>query len=68
MMEKINKKGFTLLEMVLVIAIIMIISIIVYFNAAAYLSRASSATASMESHIRTISEVTSEIDERLAKP
>lgn len=67
-MKKINKKGFTLIEMVLVIAIIVIISVVVYFSAAAYLGRAKSATESMESHIRAISEVTSEIDERLANP
>lgn len=67
-MKKINKKGFTLLEMVLVIAIIVILALVVYYSAAAYLGRAKSATESMESHIRAISEVTSEIDERLANP
>ena len=58
-----NKKGFTLLEMVLVIAIFMIISIIIYYNVAAYLSRAKEATSKVEVHNSAVSYVTSEIDE-----
>lgn len=55
-------KGFTLIEMVLVIAIAIILAIIVYFNVAAYMSKAKSATSKMEDHISEIEYVTSQID------
>lgn len=67
-MKKMNKKGFTLIEMVLVIGIIVILAMVVYFSAAGFLGRAKSATKSVESHLIAISAVTSEIDERLANP
>lgn len=55
-------KGFTLIEMVLVIAIAIILAIIVYFNVAAYMAKAKSATSKMEAHISEIEYVTSQID------
>ena len=55
-------KGFTLIEMVLVIAITIILAIIVYFNVAAYMTKAKSATSKMEAHISEIEYVTSQID------
>jgi len=64
-MKKINKRGFTLIEMVIVIAIIVIISVVVYYSAAAYLGRAKSVTSSIEEHNSAISEVTKEIDTHL---
>jgi prepilin-type N-terminal cleavage/methylation domain-containing protein len=67
-MKKMNKKGFTLIEMVLVIAIIVILAMVVFFSATAFLGRAKSATKSVKTHLVAISAVTSEIDERLANP
>lgn len=67
-MKKMNKKGFTLIEMVLVIAIIVILAMVVFFSATAFLGRAKSATKSVKTHLVVISAVTSEIDERLANP
>ncbi len=61
-MKKKSKKGFTLIEMVLVIAIVVILAVVVYYSAARYLGRAKSATSSIEEHNSAISEVTEEID------
>lgn len=57
-----TKKGFTLVEMVLVIAIIVILAMVVFFSVATYLGRAKSATKSMAEHNSNISEVVEEID------
>ncbi len=63
-MRKINKsrKGFTLVEMVLVIAIIVILAMVVFFSVASYLGRAQSATSSMKEHNDVVESVTAEID------
>jgi len=57
-----NKKGFTLVEMVLVIAIIVILAAVVFFSVADYLNKAKSATSKIEEHNSAIEEVTAEID------
>ena len=60
-----NKKGFTLVEMVLVIAIIVILAAVVLFSVAKYLSAARSATSKIGEHNSAISYVNSEISAAL---
>ncbi len=62
-MRKINKNktGFTLIEMVLVIAIIIILAVIVWFNVAEYMAKAKSATSKMVQHHEAVNTVTSAI-------
>lgn len=62
-MVKVNKtrKGFTLLEMVIVIAIIVVLSIVVWFSVTDYLGRAAKATSEIEAHNDAIEFVTAEI-------
>ncbi|MBO7563829.1 MAG: type II secretion system protein [Clostridiales bacterium] len=60
-----NKKGFTLVEMVLVIAIIVILAAVVFFSVSSYLAKARSATAKIESHNDAIIDVTAAIDAEL---
>ncbi len=60
-----NKKGFTLVEMVLVIAIIVILAAVVFFSVADYLNKAKSATSKIEEHNSAIAEVTAEIDKNM---
>lgn len=57
-----SRKGFTLVEMVLVIAIIVILAMVVFFSVASYLGRAQSATSSMKEHNDVVESVTAEID------
>lgn len=52
-----NKKGFTLVEMVLVIAIILILAAVVFFTVSTYLNKAKSAKQSISEHNEAISEV-----------
>ncbi|MCQ2529466.1 MAG: type II secretion system GspH family protein [Saccharofermentans sp.] len=65
-MKKLSKsrssKGFTLIEMVLVIAIIVILAAVMVFNISGYLGRAKNAASSLKSHNSSISKATSEID------
>ena len=56
-----TKKGFTLIEMVLVIAILVILALIVYFNVAEYLGKAKSATSKMNEHISAVEYVTAQV-------
>lgn len=60
-MGKMEKKGFTLIEMVLVIAIIVIISLVIYFNIVEYLSAAKRATEKLDEHISVIESVSEEV-------
>ena len=57
-----NRKGFTLVEMVLVIAIIVILAAVVFFSVASYINKANSATSSIKEHNDAINTVTAEID------
>ena len=52
-----SKKGFTLVEMVLVLAIIMILAVVIFFTVSVYLNRAESATQSISAHNEAISDV-----------
>ena len=58
-MVKLHKsnKGFTLIEMVLVIAIIMIIAVVIWFTVSVYLNKAQSAKESVAAHNDAISKV-----------
>lgn len=62
-MVRLNKtrKGFTLIEMVVVIAIVVILSVVVWYSVSAYLGRAKSATSMMNRHIDAVESVTAEI-------
>ena len=57
-----SKKGFTLIEMVLVIAIIVILAAVLVMNIGTYLSKSKSAASSVESHNNAITEVVEEIE------
>lgn len=57
-----NKKGFTLVEMVLVIAIIVILAAVVFFSVSDYLNKAKSATSKIDEHNSAVKTVTSDID------
>ncbi|MBP5416793.1 MAG: type II secretion system protein [Clostridiales bacterium] len=61
-----SKKGFTLVEMVLVIAIIVILAVVVFFSVASYIGKAQSATSSIKEHNDAINTVTAEIDSVLS--
>ena len=56
-----SKKGFTLVEMVLVIAIIVILAVVVWFSVSVYMNKAKSATSSIAAHNQAISDVLSAI-------
>lgn len=56
-----TKKGFTLVEMVIVIAIILIIAVVIWFTVSVYLNKAKSATESISEHNEAISEVLNEV-------
>lgn len=62
-----NRKGFTLVEMVLVIAIIVILAAVVFFSVTDYLNKAKSATSKIEQHNSAVNDVTSAIDSALSK-
>ena len=63
-MKKIQKtkKGFTLVEMVLVIAIIVILAAVLALSIGTYLGRAKNAASSVSLHNWSVSQATSEID------
>ena len=56
-----TKQGFTLIEMVLVIAIIVILAAVLVMSIGAYLNRAKNAASSLASHNASISYVTNDI-------
>ena len=62
-MKKIQKtkKGFTLIEMVLVIAIIVILAAVLIMGVSNYLQKADNAAASVEAHNSAVSVVNSRI-------
>ena len=57
-----SKKGFTLIEMVLVIAIIVVLASVLILNIAGYMDRAHNAASSLAEHNSTIERVTDEIN------
>ena len=63
-MKKIQKtkKGFTLVEMVLVIAIIVILAAVLLIGVAGYLNRARNAAASLSKHNSATEEAVDAID------
>lgn len=63
-MKKISKskKGFTLVEMVLVIAIIVILAAVMFFAVSDYISKAKTATACLIAHNNQIDAATAEIN------
>lgn len=60
-----SRKGFTLVEMVLVIAIIVILAAVLVLGIGTYLNRAKAAASSVMVHNSSISVVNSEIDAAL---
>ena len=66
-MKKLNKsrKGFTLVEMVLVIAIIVILAAVLVLGIGQYLNKAKAAASSVTNHNSSISILNSEIDDAL---
>lgn len=60
-----SKKGFTLIEMVLVIAIIVILAAVLAMGIGAYLNRAKAAASSVSLHNVSISSVSAEVDKEL---
>jgi len=60
-----NRMGFTLVEMVLVIAIIVILASVLALGVGGYITRAKRAASSVSYHNGEISSATSEIDEHL---
>ena len=56
-----SKKGFTLIEMVLVIAIIVILAAVLILGSGGYLQRAKNAAASVSAHNSVVDSVTAEI-------
>ena len=66
-MKKINKtkKGFTLVEMVLVIAILVILAMVLILNISNFLDRAKGAASSVSLHNWSISSIDAEIQAQL---
>ena len=66
-MKKIQKtkKGFTLVEMVLVIAIIVILAAVLALSIGTYIGRAKNAASSVSLHNWSVSIATSEIDAQM---
>ncbi len=56
-----NKKGFTLVEMVLVIAIIVILASVLFFSVSDYLDKAKSAKSMIQTHNDEINKVNADI-------
>ena len=57
-----SKKGFTLVEMVLDIAIIVILAAVLVLGIGTYLNKAKAASSSIQAHNKSFSLVNSEID------
>lgn len=68
-MKKIGKsrKGFTLVEMVLVIAIIVILASVLILGIGQYLNKAKAAASSVTQHNSSIESINAFVDEELAK-
>ena len=60
-----TKRGFTLVEMVLVIAIIIILAAVLLIGVAGYLNRARNAAASLSLHNQEVREITDNINSEI---
>lgn len=60
-----SKKGFTLVEMVLVIAIIVILAAVLIIGVTKYLNGANAAAKSISEHTSDINQVVSDVDTKL---
>jgi type IV pilus assembly protein PilA len=60
-----TKRGFTLVEMVLVIAIIVILAAVLLIGVAGYLNRARNAAKSLSLHNEAVREVTDNINSEI---
>ncbi|MBO4635902.1 MAG: type II secretion system protein [Clostridiales bacterium] len=60
-----SRKGFTLIEMVLVIAIIVILAAVLVFGLGTYIARARNAASSVRTHNASISAGVSAIDAQM---
>jgi type IV pilus assembly protein PilA len=60
-----SKKGFTLVEMVLVIAIIVILAAVLVLGIGTYLNKAKAAASSVSKHNSDVNEVDKEIEAQL---
>ena len=60
-----SKKGFTLVEMVLVIAIIVILAAVLVLGIGTYLNKAKAAASSVDKHNSDVNSVNTEIDTAL---
>lgn len=56
-----SKKGFTLIEMIIVIAIIVILAAVVFFSIQNYITAAQDAASSISTHNQLIEDVYNEI-------
>lgn len=61
-----SKKGFTLVEMVLVIAIIVILAAVMLMSIGGYIDKAKTAADKLTSHVDSVDYVVGEIDQKLA--
>ena len=61
-----NKKGFTLIEMVLVIAIIVILASVLFYGISGYLAKANTVKIIASIHYSKIDSVSGEIDANAA--
>ena len=61
-----SRKGFTLVEMVLVIAIIVILAAVLVLGIGTYLNKAKAAASSVMNHNSSISILSSEIEKALS--
>lgn len=57
-----NRKGFTLIEMIIVIAIIVILAAVVFFGISQYLAAADTAASKISTHNSAITSVLQSID------
>lgn len=62
-MKKLSKRGFTLVEMVLVLAIIVILSAVLFLGLSDYISRAKTATACMAAYNAEVDKCAAECNE-----